>query len=265
MLRQIVVSLLGLVWAAASYAFVILPHPPAGQDPAIFSSPAKLQAELKGLKQNEQRLLQTIGYQAIQLSQTQKQIKQVVQKIHTQHIKTTQTGFAWVAASESSHVAHALVVEKTTMGDVYLCQAPYAGNRYPGTLTVKGCLITYGGQAYTIAGFKVLTAQKPISWVAGSLVGKAPRFYFNSPVVYRPIMPFEDFTSMPHPAGAKPKQAYAPILGGFEDGHYLYVCRIMLNGMMHFGKVVGGSCLFPYANKEASMPGYQVLVAAPKK
>jgi len=66
---------------------------------------------------------------------------------------------------------------------------------------------------------------------------------------------------MPAANGSVPAN---PIIGGYEPGRTLPVCRAIYNKGVHPGKVVGKNCNFGYAGKEVLAPQYEVLVGNPK-
>lgn len=57
--------------------------------------------------------------------------------------------------------------------------------------------------------------------------------------------------------GAVPHSA---IIGGWETGRTLYVCRGWYRGGMHPGKIVGSNCNIGWGGKEVLLDPYQVLV-----
>lgn len=70
------------------------------------------------------------------------------------------------------------------------------------------------------------------------------------------------------PKRAKPVQWVAyqgtmpdnAVVGGFENGKDLMVCRSSYNGAYHAGKVVGGSCNFGWGGKEIISQTFEVLI-----
>jgi hypothetical protein len=50
------------------------------------------------------------------------------------------------------------------------------------------------------------------------------------------------------------------IVGGWEQGRTLYVCRTWYGGGVHPGKVVGNNCNIGWGGKEITLEAYEVLV-----
>lgn len=51
------------------------------------------------------------------------------------------------------------------------------------------------------------------------------------------------------------------VVGGYESGRRLYICRAEYNGGVHPGKVVGNNCNFGWGEEEILSPFYEVLTA----
>lgn len=154
-----------------------------------------------------------------------------------------------------------------------ICQAHYFGNIYPGTVSQHGCRITYAGKAYFIGKYKALYATGPVQWVKGNQAPALPNTYYQNRPYMRhwrpeysigPVMPSSSTSTQPG-KNTEAKQ-YKPLIGGQEQGHYLYICRANLNSYWQIGKVVSGNtCMISLNDREASIPSYEVLVVGKSK
>jgi hypothetical protein len=107
----------------------------------------------------------------------------------------------------------------------YICQAPFRDGIHPGRLAGDRCVITYGGEVIPRNRFKIL-------------IDRGYQWRWTR-------------------AGDIPPNA---VVGGYEKGRPLFVCRAPLRGM-HPGKVIAGACNIAFRGEEVTRPTFQVLVA----
>lgn len=149
-----------------------------------------------------------------------------------------------------------------------ICQTSFKGHTYPGHVNTNGkCVISYSGKTHKQPVEAVLTAQDDTKWVKPDQV---PSNIQLTKAVY-PDHPFnlqQRYFKVPYNgqlAGTsqsdKLRNKHVPILGGFENHHYLYICRSQVGGKWHIGKQVGGNCNIPLNGKEAVIPQYEILAS----
>jgi hypothetical protein len=111
-------------------------------------------------------------------------------------------------------------------GALYLCQAPYGPAVYPGKVVAGRCNVGYGGVEYPIADFR---------WAIG------------------------------HGLWAQPGEQRPPVIGGYENGQPLLVCKAHYfdssggDHGWHPGKVVAARCNITWGGAEIPMQTYREL------
>lgn len=175
-------------------------------------------------------------------------------------IPALSNGFEWVAVTSNKMPANVFVVDPKAKQVLAICQARHFGNIYPGYVQANTCVITYAGQAYPLQDYKVLVSQKKGLWRSVSQVSQQVMSLSEEsqwqPVIYYTSPTSQVVMGSPHSSDLPTDM---PVIGGKESGHYVYICRVMLNGIYHVGKTVSGSCMFAMLGKEASLPDYQIL------
>jgi hypothetical protein len=232
------------------------------QSPATLDEKTQLQSQLCSL-QNQAKMQQQLIQNQIQgLVNTQIQIQALQQKVADAKVKNTD--YNWVQGQAHVIPNNALVAGQNNGKNIYICQAQYSGNPpgyaatnlYPGELVPEGCVITYAGQTFVIDPYNILTSSKTGYWASPDQTTDEP--LRSSPVYVNGNNPLsQSIVNFQQTTDASAPQS---VIGGYEDDHYLYVCRIKVDGVYHVGKVVSGSCNVSIGNKEASWPDYQVLM-----
>ena len=129
----------------------------------------------------------------------------------------------WVAWT-GTVPADAVLGGYETGRDLPVCRAEHAGGKHPGKIVAGQCNYGYGGEEHEATAFEVLTGPGG-NWTAwtGSV-----------------------------PAGA--------VMGGYENGGDLPLCRADYAEGKHPGKVHLEQCHFGYAGKEVLADDFEVLV-----
>lgn len=219
--------------------------------PAVITGDTDLYQRLMQQDQLVQRYHMQLNRDINNLTQAELRLTELEHEAHRK-----QMGFDWVDHKRGAALPkNAVEVAKGQQPKSIICQAGYLNHRYPGHVTADGCEISYGGSAMVKTDYRILVAKKPVKWVASNNVPPPPPVYRyvgfpmkNSPVVKAP----------------QGKNWYQPIIGGYEDNHYVYICRSNMLGGYHVGKVVTGHCDIAWQGKEASLPTYQVLTTGQK-
>ena len=155
----------------------------------------------------------------------------------SQATNNSNSGFNWVwsSSNQSNQPQNMINAAISGTANVYICHANYNNlGVHPGTLTKNGCLISYAGSAYVENNFQVLTGFRSITWRNANVLNQ----FLQNPASF---------------------QNTAPIIGGNEQGHNLYVCRTYMNNRIHVGKIVGNNCNIGWHGQELLQSNYQVL------
>ncbi|TNF67499.1 MAG: DUF3421 domain-containing protein [Gammaproteobacteria bacterium] len=183
-------------------------------------------------------------------------------------------GFSWINSKEVKSDASIYKVD-SSQSAFGICQAYHAGYLYPGMITAKGCVVTYAGRAYTKTTYNVLIATVAGYWQAGNKVGTEIPYigntnhsrYLNNPVFInantKNYVPSNSKTTSKTVKVNHQLPKNIPVFGGYERGHYVYICRVNVDNRYYVGKVVKNNCNFALKNKEIFLPVYEVLL--PKK
>jgi hypothetical protein len=224
---------------------------------AVIDEKSQLQMQLCSLQNSLKMQTQSIQTMTQNLMNTQAQIKVLQQQIAKVGSNKENSVFTWQAASDNAVPKQAFVAGENQGGNVYICQAGYVGNMYPGQLTAKGCLITYGGQSVLINfPYNILVSKQLGYWASPDEALAAPDIAPKNASDIPPLPILElnsQLNVVSNPSSAQ------PVIGGYESGHYLYICRVYINNINYVGKVVSGNCNVAWKNKEGSWPDYQVL------
>lgn len=221
------------------------------------------QSKQKDLTLNTNLIKQIILYQKniIQMQSNllkeQKQQIVLLQRLLSKANEQTNKNFKWVtmAANSMAIPANRINAGLTGETDVYICHAKFRNlGVHPGTLTPKGCLVSYGGVAYIEKAYQVLTGTGTISWKSPNALMQ----WINPPMPFDGLGPIIS-RDLPNENVQTAPSDTVPIIGGHEKGHALYVCRTIVNNEMHVGKVVSGNCNVGFQGRELRQPQYQVL------
>lgn len=225
---------------------------------------------------NIQSLQQQIKYQRnVIKSDINTLVRLKVQEAMLQKKLNARNGFKWIPVKKTLP-NNVVRVSESKNADV-ICKAPYAGNEYPGYLkgfpNKTACVLTFAGRAVTIKqtqNIKILTSKVKPLWIDGSQLPAEPSMntgYISfSPHGYR----YEGMNRVPitsmlatnkHQAKKIDKRTPGskPVLGGYENGHYLFICRVKIAGKWQIGKVVSKNCDFDMNNKEGTLPTFQAM------
>jgi len=198
-----------------------------------------------------QNQLLTIQSTLLQLSKKQLQLQSQLLTAHP----TAAKNFKWVTDKEIP--SNAINAGLDGGIKVYICHAPYQDfGIHPGTLSPKGCIISYAGVAYVQSNYQLLTGDGKIAWKPSSALYQVHTHTFPlegpGPVIAGNTGLYPQNSIQDQPQGL-------PIVGGHEKNHNLYICRAILNNQIHVGKVVAGNCNIGYDGKEVALQNYQVL------
>ncbi len=238
---------------------------------ATSAAMSTLQSQLDGLNQQISSAQQTLNSVNQSLQNMQKQSSLLRQQI-AQYANTNAKQFKWVDVSEGTVPSQVFVAARNQGQPVYVCQATYAASGYggattyviPGVVTAKGCVVTYGGQAYLEPDYAILTSTVPGYWINGDQVKNTSP---SQPVC--PMVSFADAGAsnalvVPNPRGPsnQPKPLYnaLAIIGGADNNGNTYICRVDINGQYFVGKATGNTCFVAAGAYEANWPIYQVLL-----
>ena len=247
------ISLIALpLYVAAQTTGIVLP-------PKINNTNESLQANLARLENTQKMLQQQLQIQIQNLVNVQLQI--TVIKKQLVKLQQAHADFSWQSPNNTQLPVNAFLANGQPK--TYICQAFYAGYLYPGPLTQDGCLITYAGTSHTLKHYKVLVSKKSGYWIDGNKVPAEPVYDDGSSTPTYAPTPLSA-TKIANTSTTK-SSAILPVVGGYEDGHVLYICRVYMNGNYYLGKAVTGDCDFALDGKEASIPRYQVLLSAAPK
>lgn len=243
-MKKIILSLSFLVLPLVIFSET-LPTPSA--NPSLNDT---LQSLIK-LQQQENQLQN-------QMNTLKMQQNQLLQQFIQANNNVISNSFKWVAlaANETTMPENAVNAGLNDAPKVYICHAQYNNlGLHPGTLEKNGCLISYAGNAYLENNFQVLTGTHQITWKGPESLNQYPQ--------PQPI--FEDLNASQNfviPQNNPPNfSGSVPIVGGYEKGHNLYICRAIVGNQIHVGKVVFNNCNIGYEGKEFLAKDYQVLFA----
>ncbi len=228
----------------------------------------QLQQQVDGAKQTIQSANQNLDGVTAQLKTLQVQIEQYGNPDLSQ--------FKWVDVSDNALPANTFVAASNKGSPVQICQASYSnGSGYyggngnsvidPGIVTTKGCVITFGGQAYLVPQYSVLTSNVAGYWISGEYIKSnraEPVYALNTLSVATPKAEFGAESSAPAAPSNAPTPLYnaLAIIGGQENGSNVYICRVQINAQYFVGKVFNNTCYIAAGKYEASWPVYEVLL-----
>lgn len=227
----------------------------------------QLQQQVQSNEQAISNANENIQTVAGQLSALQKQVNQ--------YGNSSLTQFKWVDANNNQVPNSAFIAAQNNGTPLYICQANYSnGSGYyggdnnvvdPGIVTDKGCVITYGGQAYLIPEYSVLTSNTSGYWVNGELIksnNSKPPVYTLNLVRMKGDGLGSSQADNSITASNEPTPLYnaLAIIGGQENSTNVYICRTKINGQYFIGKVSNNTCYVAAGKYEASWPVYEVLL-----
>ncbi len=135
--------------------------------------------------------------------------------------------FNWYSTSSYNYLPSNVVIGGNEDGrPLYVCRGYYNGGRHPGKIVGNMCNITYAGAEIPLSQYQVLRSWSPYHWVWDAN-GHVPPY---------------------------------AVVGGYENGHPLYICQADYATGTHPGKIVGSSCNIGYAGQEISISNYRVMV-----
>jgi hypothetical protein len=223
-MRKISHLAIGLMFSCNAFAILV---------PGYVSSNQPIDIQISQLKQTIVWQQQALQNQINALVQSKLRLAQLEQQAQSQQQQNN--SISWLKPQQLNDKQLALNAG-TTDKSVHICQASLYGNLYPGELTSNGCQLTYAGRAILVTDYKVLSINLPIQWLNNQQVPDANNAFSSS-------------------------LSLQPILGGYENGHGVAICRVSIDNALHIGKVVSGNCNIAWQNKEASWPSYDVLCA----
>jgi hypothetical protein len=128
----------------------------------------------------------------------------------------------WVSPTQATF----FVAGMNKNNKLYVCQAAFNGNLYPGQYSNQGCIITYGGRSYTTQSYTLLNLFKPAQWRSSS-------------------------TSLPN--------SNIIIPGGTENYHTIGICRAYVAGELHLGKIINTGCNIAVDQQEIVIRPFEFL------
>ncbi|HYF97628.1 MAG TPA: DM9 repeat-containing protein [Coxiellaceae bacterium] len=180
------------------------------------------------------RDLLEINQAQMQIRYLQKMIKAQAQRIKSPPVQqpltplnfptsSANSNFNWIEFNSQNLPNNLFAAGK----DLYVCQAQWQANNYPGQYVNGVCRLTYAGSVFDVKKFVLLSSNAKGQWIDSIKAKQLP---------------------------AK------PIYGGFENGAPMAICRINVEDVTHLGKVVNGSvCDVALSNQEMSFHKYEVL------
>lgn len=231
-----------------------------------------LQQQITQLQQQLQSSAQAVETANQNFSNIADQLKALQSQVN-QYGNASISQFKWVDVNNNQIPQNAFVAASNKGKALYICQANYSnGSGYygggnttiePGVVRDKGCVITYGGQAYLVPQYSVLTANVPGAWINGELIktnnSQPPVVYFAS------ALKTADGSHMgtgPDNNANEPTPLYnaLAIIGGQENGSNIYICRVQINQQYFIGKAANNTCYIATGKFEASWPVFEVLL-----
>ncbi len=135
--------------------------------------------------------------------------------------------FSWVAIPAKGMPENSFRVNK----ELYICQAQWQANNYPGQYVNGVCRLTYAGSVFDLKKFVVLTSQHNVGrWLSSTELSNTKQ---------------------------------QPIYGGYENGTPVAICRVKVNDVIQIGKVVSNSiCNIALTDQEVTFQKYEILYPA---
>jgi hypothetical protein len=238
---------------------------------AVSPAMSTLQAQIRQLNAQLANANQTMNAVEAQLASTQRQLEAVSAQVR-QYSDPLSQQFRWVDVSSNQLPANALVAAYNGNTPIYVCQATYSdgGEGYasggtavldPGIVSDKGCVITYGGNAYLVPNYAVLTSETSGYWINGDAVKSVITHTPYYPPVFARNASAGVLSSSSPPNEPTPLYNALAIIGGQENGNNVYVCRVNINGQYFVGKSIYNTCFIATGRYEANWPVYEVLLS----
>ncbi len=158
---------------------------------------------------------------------------------------TANSNLRWIDATAGKVPPKAVNAGLNNDTGLYICHTDYIGGTHPGQWVQQGCLISYGGSAFTQPQFQVLINNDN-----------------NQPVIWKDSRALQPYlTGFYIPQG----NMDSPVVGGSENNHPLYICRAMYNNAIHLGKVFGDgrNCNIAIDGSEVLAGTFEVLFNHP--
>lgn len=221
---------------------------------------ADVQQQISAQQNNLSAMNTNLQSLATQLTQLKAQLGQ--------YANPKTTAFKWVDVNAKQTLPDGIFVAAYNAGTaLYICQGTvptdYGSALDPGVLTQQGCVVSYGGQAYLLPQYSVLTANVNGYWIDGNKIKT------NSQPVYAPgpylnaLVRSAGNSSAPLSDDNQPTPLYnaLAIIGGKESNNTIYICRAMINKQYFIGKVANNTCNLAVGAAEATWPKYEVLLS----
>lgn len=203
--------------------------------------PSNQLAQQKYILQMEENILE----QQKNLIQYQKQL---IQNETSHQSETMLKQTQWLSSAEiSSHPKDSLLIAGYgPEGPIHICHTSYNNGIQPGEMTDKGCQFTYGGDVLFSQNFQTLNTLSGVKshWLDSYQLES----YLNGYI-------------------ATDNNNSIPLAGGHEEGHEIYICRVLINNALVIGKVVpvtyGHWCFVAKDGKEVNVTPFSVLFISP--
>lgn len=146
----------------------------------------------------------------------------------------------WVTPKGAQVPKNAFIGGKEPGRSLFVCRAMHNKGMHPGKVVAGKCNIGWGGKEIVSAKYQVMViASRAATPPAASL----PK-------------------GMTWAVARGTKLPTGTVLGGYERGKPVYICRAPSKGGLIPGKLVGRRCIISNGGREVSAPKYQILVRA---